>query len=89
MYNVNIMVFGPEGEDLGYQRVCDKEELEKLLRTYDRSELLIEEIPEAKSSISGMTCFCPNCMRMYNIDAKHKDKKVMICDECKKMFVVM
>lgn len=43
MYEVNIMVYGPKGEDLGYKRYCSNDELEKLLRTCDSSKIALEQ----------------------------------------------
>ena len=43
------MVYGPEGEDLGYKRYCSNE---------------YKELKEARYSESMETCFCPYCMRM-------------------------
>lgn len=39
MYEVNVMAYGPEGEDLGYKRYCSNDRLEQLLRTCDSSEI--------------------------------------------------
>ena len=44
MYEVNVMAYGPEGEDLGYKRYCSNEELEQLLRTCDSSEIEYKEL---------------------------------------------
>ena len=62
MYEVNVMVYGPEGEDLGYKRYCSNDELEQLLRTCDSSEIEYKELKEARYSESMETCFCPYCM---------------------------
>ncbi len=52
MFDVDVFVYGPEGEDLGFKRVCSKEEVEQILRCYDSSEVSIKEIPNAKLSES-------------------------------------
>lgn len=57
MYEVNVMVYGPEGEDLGYKRYCSNDELEQLLRTCDSSEIEYKELKEARYSESMGTCF--------------------------------
>lgn len=44
MYEVNVMSYGPEGEDLGYKRYCSNEELEQLLKTCDSSEIEYKEL---------------------------------------------
>lgn len=31
MYDVDVMVYGPEGEGLGFKRVCNKEEVNENL----------------------------------------------------------
>lgn len=85
MYDVDVFVYGPEGEDLGFKRVCSKEEVEQILRCYDSSEVSIKEIPNAKLSESKETCFCPHCMRMEFVKEKNK---VYTCKECGKRFFV-
>lgn len=57
MYDVNVFVYGPEGEDLSFSRNCNQEEVNQLLRCYDSSELSVKEIPNAKLSESMETCF--------------------------------
>lgn len=85
MYDVDVMVYGPEGEDLGFKRVCNKEELNQILRCYDKTELSIKEIPKAKLSESKETAFCPYCMRMEFIK---KRNQVYTCKECNNRYFV-
>lgn len=85
MYDVDVMVYGPEGEDLGFKRVCNKEELNQILRCYDKTELSIKEILNAKLSESKETCFCPYCMRMEFIK---KRNQVYTCKECNNRYFV-
>lgn len=57
MYEIDVMVYGPKGEDLGYKRYCSNDELEKSLRTCDSSEIKYRELKEARYSKSMETCF--------------------------------
>ena len=59
MYEVNVMGYGPKGEDLGYKRYCSNDELEQLLRTCDSSEIEYKELKETRYSESMETCFYP------------------------------
>lgn len=38
MYDVDVMVYGPEGEDLVIKRVCNKEEVNEILKYYGNTE---------------------------------------------------
>lgn len=40
------------------------EELNELLKCYDKNDLNVKEIPNVRLSESMETCFCPCCMRM-------------------------
>lgn len=42
MYDVDLMVYGPEGEDLGFKRVCNKEEVNEILKYYGNTEITIK-----------------------------------------------
>lgn len=64
MFDVNVFVYGPEGEDLSFNRICNKEELNELLKCYDKNDLNVKEISNARLSESMETSFCPYCMRM-------------------------
>lgn len=64
MFDVNVFVYGPEGEDLSFNRICNKEELNELLKCYDKNDLNVKEIPNTRLSESMETSFCPYCMRM-------------------------
>lgn len=57
MYDVDVMVYGPEGEDLGFKRVCNKEEVNKILKYYGNTEIKIKELKDAKLSESKETKF--------------------------------
>lgn len=48
MYDVDVMVYGPEGEDLGFKRVCNKEEVNEILKYYGNTEITIKELKDAK-----------------------------------------
>ena len=85
MYEVNVMVYGPEGEDLGYKRYCSNDELEQLLRTCDSSEIEYKELKEAKYSESMETCFCPYCMRMEFMQGH---KEIYTCKDCHNKYFV-
>lgn len=85
MYDVTVFAYGPEGEDLSFSRICNKEELNELLKCYDKNDLNVKEIPNARLSESRETCFCPYCMRMEFIKEKNK---VYTCKECGKRFFV-
>lgn len=85
MYDVNVFVYGPEGEDLSFSRICNNEELNELLKCYDKNDLNVKEILNGRLSESMETCFCPYCMRMEFIKEKNK---VYICKECGKRFFV-
>lgn len=39
MYDVIFFVYEPDGEDLGFSMVCNKEELNELLKCYDKNDL--------------------------------------------------
>lgn len=85
MYEVNVMVYGPEGEDLGYKRYCSNDELEQLLRTCDSSEIEYKELKEARYSESMETCFCPYCMRMEFMQGH---KEIYTCKDCHNKYFV-
>ena len=85
MYEVNVMVYGPEGEDLGYKRYCSNDELEQLLRTCDSSEIEYKKLKEARYSESMETCFCPYCMRMEFIK---EGNIVCTCKECGRKYFI-
>lgn len=85
MYDVDVMVYGPEGEDLGFKRVCNKEEVNEILKYYGNTEITIKELKDAKLSESKETCFCPYCMRMEFII---KRNQVYICKECNNRYFV-
>lgn len=67
MYDVNVFVYGPEGEDLSFSRICNKEELNELLKCYDKNDLNVKEIPNARLSESMETCFCPSSKHLTQI----------------------
>ena len=48
MYDVDVMVYGPEGEDLGFKIVCNKEEVNEILKYYGNAEITIKELKDAK-----------------------------------------
>ena len=52
MYKVNVMVYGQDGENLGYKRYYSNDELGKLLRTCDSSKIEYKELKEARYSKS-------------------------------------
>lgn len=85
MYDVNVMVYGPEGEDLGFNRVCTKEEVNEILKYYGNTEINVEELKDAKLSESKETCFCPYCMRMEFIKRRNQVYK---CKECSNRYFV-
>ncbi len=85
MYDVNVFVYGPEGEDLSFSRICNKEELNELLKCYDKNDLNVKEIPNARLSESMETCFCPYCMRMEFIK---EGNVIHICKECGRKYFI-
>lgn len=85
MYDVNVFVYGPEGEDLSFSRICSKEELNELLKCYDKNNLNVKEIPNARLSESMETCFCPYCMRMEFIK---EGNVIRTCKECGRKYFV-
>ena len=80
MYDVNVFVYGTEGEDLSFSRICNKEELNELLKCYDKNDLNVKEIPNAKLSESMETCFCPYCMKWEFI--------IRTCKECGRKYFI-
>lgn len=85
MYDVNVFVYGPEGEDLSLSRICNKEELNELLKCYDKNDLNVKEIPNARLSESMETCFCPYCMRMEFIK---EGNVIHTCKECGRKYFI-
>lgn len=85
MYDVDVFVYGAEGEDLSFSITCNKEEVNQLLKCYDRTDISVKEIPNAQLSESMETCFCPYCMRMEFI----KERNIIrICKECGKKYFI-
>lgn len=85
MYDVNVFVYGPEGEDLSFSRICNKEELNELLKCYDKNDLNVKEIPNSRLSESMETCFCPYCMRMEFIK---EGNVIRTCKECGRKYFI-
>lgn len=44
MYEVLVSIMSPTGDDLSYKTICDEEELNLLLRKYDRSEISYKKL---------------------------------------------
>lgn len=85
MFEVKVSIYGPEGEDLGYSAICDKAELDELLKTYNSGEISYKELPQGDISLSGETCFCPYCMKVQSIKKK---QELYTCSSCGKKFVI-
>lgn len=74
-----------EKTDLGFKRVCNKEELNEILKYYCNTEITIKELKDAKLSELKETCFCPFCMRIEFIK---KRNQVYTCKECNNRYFV-
>lgn len=85
MYDVDVMVNGHEGEGLGFKRVCNKEEVNEILKYYGNTEITKKELKDAKLSESKETCFCLYCMKMEFIK---KRNQVYTCKECNNRYFV-
>lgn len=85
MFDVNVFVYGPEGEDLSFNRICNKEELNELLKCYDKNDLNVKEISNAILSESMETSFCPYCMRMEFIK---EGNVIRTCKECGRKYFI-
>ena len=71
--------------NLSFSMICNKEELNELLKCYDKNNLNVKEIPNAKLSECMETCFCPNCMRMEFIK---EGNIVHTCKECGRKYFI-
>lgn len=85
MYDLDVMVYGPEGENRGFKRVCNKEEVNEILKYYGNTEITIKEPKDVKLSESKETCFCPYCIKMEFIK---KRIQVYTCKECNNRYFV-
>lgn len=65
MFDVNVFVYGLEDEELSFSRICNKEELNELLKCYDKNDLNVKELQNARLSESMETCFYPYLKRMW------------------------
>ena len=85
MYKVEVMIEGPEGEDLSYTRYCDKDELRQMSYVYDRTEMSYVKIPDGIVSSDETMCQCPIC---HSWTKKVEKKKTYHCDSCQSDFYV-
>lgn len=65
----------------------DKKELfkQKWLKCYDKNDLNVKEIPNARLSESMETSFCPYCMRMEFIK---EGNVIRTCKECGRKYFI-
>ena len=59
--------------------------LNELLKCYDKNDLNVKEIPNARLSESMETCFCPYCMRMEFIK---EGNVIRTCKECGRKYFI-